>query len=504
MALRQIRIGSLENVHQYDDGDFDKSMEVEDPIKCTAPAIDPSDLVRLGEVGVLYPISVADVDDPTELALVAGSNGMIVLAYKVVGPAGLNEYTLYAYDSDGPAVNKPYVVDALGVGNERWIAIGGKYRIFTNMYTLATKNPPIDADKVLYRDSTALDVLVTSTWTQVKAFLKTYFDTLYGALGTSHTRLHSIVDTLDHSSAATPGQILKANANGLPVDATNTDVQVAATVAAAHSNALDHVQGTDTALGVLGTKNPPIDADLVVYRDSTTAFALVTSTWTQIKAFLKTYFDTLYEVLGAAAAHSALTTGVHGVGAGTVAEVADIAVDANLSVAAQAAISAAHARSHAISSTSDHSDVNLAGISNDDLMQWDDPSSKWIPQSIAEIISGNSLAPGPITISDVEDWRYAASIADDGTKALPTIKANYAAIGNIVISSAGVVDESAEFEIDSTGTCQIIRGSANVVVNADTDTKLCLGTSAAQNPLTIKNRLGGVKNIMITIMYVKA
>jgi len=55
-----------------------------------------------------------------------------------------------------------------------------------------------------------------------------------------------------------------------------------------------HTQGTDTALGVVGTKNPPIDADKALYRDSTNADALVTSTWTQIKAFLKTYFDTLY------------------------------------------------------------------------------------------------------------------------------------------------------------------------------------------------------------------
>ena len=50
MALRQIRVGSLENVHQYDDGDFNKSMEVEDPIKCTAPPVDPDDLVRLGDL----------------------------------------------------------------------------------------------------------------------------------------------------------------------------------------------------------------------------------------------------------------------------------------------------------------------------------------------------------------------------------------------------------------------------------------------------------------------
>lgn len=61
-----------------------------------------------------------------------------------------------------------------------------------------------------------------------------------------------------------------------------------------------HTQGTDTTLGTLIAKNPPIDADLAIYRDSTNSSNLVTSTWTQIKAFLKTYFDTLY----AAATHS--------------------------------------------------------------------------------------------------------------------------------------------------------------------------------------------------------
>ena len=55
-----------------------------------------------------------------------------------------------------------------------------------------------------------------------------------------------------------------------------------------------HTQGTDTALGAVGTKNPPIDADKALYRNSTASDALVTSTWTQVKAFLKTYFDGIY------------------------------------------------------------------------------------------------------------------------------------------------------------------------------------------------------------------
>ena len=49
-----------------------------------------------------------------------------------------------------------------------------------------------------------------------------------------HTRLHSIIDTLDHSSTATSGRMLKANANGLPVDATNTDAQVSTAVTDSH------------------------------------------------------------------------------------------------------------------------------------------------------------------------------------------------------------------------------------------------------------------------------
>ena len=45
-----------------------------------------------------------------------------------------------------------------------------------------------------------------------------------------HNQQHSITSASDHTSTATAGQMLKADANGLPVDATNTDAQVAQAV----------------------------------------------------------------------------------------------------------------------------------------------------------------------------------------------------------------------------------------------------------------------------------
>ena len=51
------------------------------------------------------------------------------------------------------------------------------------------------------------------------------------AVDLKHTRSHSIIGTSDHTSAATVAYLLKADANGLPVTATNTDAEVAAIVA---------------------------------------------------------------------------------------------------------------------------------------------------------------------------------------------------------------------------------------------------------------------------------
>ena len=57
-----------------------------------------------------------------------------------------------------------------------------------------------------------------------------YYHLTSAQVSALHPRLHSITSTSDHSSTATSGKMLKADANGLPAEATNTDTDVAATV----------------------------------------------------------------------------------------------------------------------------------------------------------------------------------------------------------------------------------------------------------------------------------
>lgn len=63
---------------------------------------------------------------------------------------------------------------------------------------------------------------------------------------------------------------------------------------------------TNTAINAAATKATPVDADTVVITDSAASNALKRVTWANIKATLKTYFDSLY-VLAVASASDVLT-----------------------------------------------------------------------------------------------------------------------------------------------------------------------------------------------------
>jgi len=58
----------------------------------------------------------------------------------------------------------------------------------TNLGNINSKTP-IDEDKVIHRNSENSDILVTSTWFQIKTFFKTYFDGIYANIihHNSHT-----------------------------------------------------------------------------------------------------------------------------------------------------------------------------------------------------------------------------------------------------------------------------------------------------------------------------
>ena len=164
MALKKVYIGSI-GPFVYDDtvpvndpdGDFagedHKTITTDGQLCVEQGPVQDEEVVRLVdlEFRLLPPVSVVNIDNPTELNTLAGHLGALVLAYQIIGATVLNESTLYAYDASGPGVNSPYIVDASGVGDERWIAIAGKYtalKFYLNQLN-ASEVVVTDANKML-------------------------------------------------------------------------------------------------------------------------------------------------------------------------------------------------------------------------------------------------------------------------------------------------------------------------------------------------------------------
>ena len=92
-------------------------------------------------------------------------------------------------------------------------------------------------------------------------------------------------------------------------------------------------------------------------------------------------------------------------------------------------------------------------------------------------------------------------LADHAVQVLTTATANYPSHGFVQVCTTAVMTESAEFEMGSDGNVNIIRGTANVVANVSTTGKFCLGTVAAQNPLTIMNHLEATVQAIIQFWH---
>ena len=144
------------------------------------------------------------------------------------------------------------VTDAVNVGS--------------TIHGVANKATPIDADKVPGTDTADGNTLKTSTWTNIKAFLKTYFDTLYtkypdtgeqAFLDADHTKLDTIEDSatadqtkadIDGLAITTVGTLDAGNADAIVTKASSADINIG-------TEAVKVITPDTLAGSNLGTKN---------------------------------------------------------------------------------------------------------------------------------------------------------------------------------------------------------------------------------------------------------
>lgn len=105
---------------------------------------------------------------------VNGATGVVVLDQDDVGDG--TTYKQYSATEKTKLAGIETAADVTDAGN-----------IASSIHGATLDVAPLDADEVPGLDSSASFALIRTTWTSIKAFLKTYFDGLYGLLGTANT-----------------------------------------------------------------------------------------------------------------------------------------------------------------------------------------------------------------------------------------------------------------------------------------------------------------------------
>lgn len=106
MALRQGRIGSIPDAIQYDDGDYDTAIEVEDPIRQNAAPVNVNDVLRLTDLPTIASLVTAgaNIDDHAVVRGDGGARGIQGSGVTIDDNDNINIPTGQGYQVDGTQV----------------------------------------------------------------------------------------------------------------------------------------------------------------------------------------------------------------------------------------------------------------------------------------------------------------------------------------------------------------------------------------------------------------
>ncbi len=169
------------------------------------------------------------------------------------------------------------------------------------------KTTPVNADMVGLMDSAAANIFKKLSWANIKATLKTYFDSLYLIANQGIT---ATVAQLNYTVGVTSSIQTQLNAKaplasptltGTPAAPTATTgtntTQIATTAFVSSQIASSAPAETTNTMGTLingaTAKATPVDADMIGLMDSAASNILKKLSWANIKATLKAYIDTI-------------------------------------------------------------------------------------------------------------------------------------------------------------------------------------------------------------------
>ena len=192
---------------------------------------------------------------------------------------------------------------------------------------ITAKTTPVDADVTVIEDSAASNAKKKLSWSNIKATLKTYMDTLYAPIakgvtnGDSHdhsggdgaqidhttlsnigSNAHSAIDT-HISSTSNPHQVDYADVSGQDAGTDVTAAELEELTDGSTTSLHDHSGITDAdaihdnvsgEISAITAKTTPVDADITLIEDSAASNAKKKLSWSNIKATMKAYMDTIY------------------------------------------------------------------------------------------------------------------------------------------------------------------------------------------------------------------